>query len=105
MSKRARQRRRVMDSIVTVIHRERAVIPDKLVPVGPTGNIVNNITGGTYWYQFVRNDGTLTMNYGYDGVHYSTALSSPLAHPASTFNELLLTGTTYLTNNSFTDYA
>lgn len=66
--------------------------------------IVNNIADGSYWYQFIRDGGTLTMNYSYDGVHYVTALSTQLANPSSSFNELLLTGTTYETAGSFTDY-
>lgn len=66
--------------------------------------ITNNITGGTYWYQFIRNGGTLTMNYSYDGVNYFTALSAPLANPSGSYNELVLSGTTYSTAGSFADY-
>ncbi len=66
--------------------------------------IDNNIAGGTYWYQIVRNGGTLTMSYSYDGVHYSTALSTSLADPSSSYNELLLTGWTYLNAGSYSDF-
>jgi hypothetical protein len=66
--------------------------------------IVNNIAGGTYWFRITRNGGTLTMNYSSDGVHYTAALSALLANPSGSFNELVLSGTTFLTAGSFADY-
>jgi len=74
--------------------------------LNPADSAINdNIAGGTYWYQFVRNGGTLTMSISSDGVKYVTALSETLANPSSSFNELVLTGETYLTAGSFTDYS
>jgi hypothetical protein len=68
-------------------------------------NLNNNIADGTYWLQIIRNGGTLTMNVSYDGTHYLTALSTPLADPSSSYNELLLGGITYLSAGSYTDYS
>ncbi len=65
----------------------------------------NNIGTGTYWYQIIRNGGTLTINYSYDGIHFATAFSAPLADPSSSSNELLLGGNTWETAGSYTDYA
>jgi len=67
-------------------------------------SITGNIAGGTYWYQFVRNGGMLTMSYSTDGINYNTALTVSLADPSNPFNELLFSGSTYLTVDSFTDY-
>lgn len=67
--------------------------------------IQNNIADGTYWYQIIRNSGTLTINVSYDGVNYNTAFSTPLANPSGTYNELLLGGITYSTAGSYTDYS
>lgn len=66
--------------------------------------IINNIADGTYWYRIVRDGGTLTMAYSYDGVNYNTAFSAPLANPSSSYNQLLLSATTWETVGSFTDY-
>ncbi len=66
--------------------------------------ITNNIADGTYWLQIIRNGGTLTMNYSYDGTNYLTALSTTLSDPSSSYNELLLGGITYSTAGSYTDY-
>jgi hypothetical protein len=74
--------------------------------VNPAGTwINNNIADGTYWYQFIRTGGTLAMNYSYDGVDYATAFSAPLANPSGSFNELVLSGTTFSTAGSYTDYS
>jgi len=45
------------------------------------------------------------MSVRSDGVNYVTTLSETLADPSITFNELVLTGETYLTVGSFTDYS
>ncbi len=66
--------------------------------------ITNTIADGTYWLQFIRNGGSLSINYSTDGVTYQTAYSATLADPTSDYNELLLTGVTYLTAGSYTDY-
>jgi hypothetical protein len=66
--------------------------------------ISSNIAGGTYWYQFIRNGGTLTMKYSSDGVHFNTAFSTPLANPANPFNELVLSGQTYWNVGSYSDF-
>ena len=66
--------------------------------------IQNNIAGGTYWYQIIRNAGMLTINYSYDGINYVTAVSTPLSNPSSSYNELLIGGLTYQTAGSYTDY-
>ena len=66
--------------------------------------ITNTIADGTYWLQFTRNGGSLTMSYSTDGTNYQTAYSAMLADPSNDYNELLLTGLTYLTAGSFTDY-
>lgn len=67
-------------------------------------NVNNNVVGGTYWYQFIRSGGLLTMNYSYDGVHYATALTANLADPNNPFNELVLSGETYMSVGSSTDF-
>ena len=73
--------------------------------LNPTDAIINNnIADGTYWYQFIRNGGMLTVNYSYDGSHYANAFSTALSNPTSSYNELLLGGITYLTAGSYTDY-
>lgn len=64
----------------------------------------NNIGGGTYWYQIIRQAGMLTLNVSYDGTNYFQAFSAPLSNPSSTFNELLIGGITFLTAGSYTDY-
>ena len=74
-----------------------------LNPADP--GINNNIADGTYWYRITRNGGTLTIAYSYDGVNYTTGLSTTLANPSGTYNQLLLGGSTYLTNASYTDYS
>jgi hypothetical protein len=66
--------------------------------------ITNTIADGTYWLQFTRNGGSLTMSYSTDGTNYQPAYSATLANPSNDYNELLLTGLTYLTAGSFTDY-
>ena len=78
-----------------------------------TGNLLNpadatitdNVADGSYWLQVIRDGGTITMNYSYDGVHYFNALTEQLSNPAGTYNELILSGTTYLTDGSFTNFA
>jgi hypothetical protein len=65
----------------------------------------NNIGAGTYWYQIIRNGGTLTINYSGDGINYAAALSAPLADPSGSYNELLLGGATWESAGSHTDYA
>jgi hypothetical protein len=64
----------------------------------------SNLADGTYWYQIIRNGGTLTIKYSYDGVSYATAFSTPLANPSGTYNQLLLGGLTYLSDGSYTNY-
>ena len=44
------------------------------------------------------------MDYSYDGVHYTNAMSAQLADPSGSFNELLLTGTTFLSAGSSADF-
>jgi hypothetical protein len=73
-----------------------------LAPADST--IQNNVAGGTYFYQIIRDGGSLLMNYSTDGVRYTTALSAMLADPANDFNEFAITGTTYLTAGSFASY-
>lgn len=58
-----------------------AYAPGLLNPADEAIN--NNVADGTYWYQFIRDGGTLTMNYSYDGTHYFTALSAPVPDPSS----------------------
>ena len=73
--------------------------------LNPADSTINkNIAGGAYWYRIVRSGGNLTMSYSTDGVSYATALSAQLNNPTGSYNELVLTGTTFLTENSFTDY-
>jgi hypothetical protein len=69
------------------------------------GNITNNVADGTYWLQIIRNGGTVTMNYSCDGTNYRTAISTVLANPVSTYNELMLGGLTFLSDGSYTDYS
>ncbi|HXK03880.1 MAG TPA: hypothetical protein VMS37_15870 [Verrucomicrobiae bacterium] len=66
--------------------------------------VTNNVADGQYWYQIIRHGGSLQMNYSYDGITYNTALSVTLADPADTYNDLLLSATTYSTAGSYTDY-
>lgn len=66
--------------------------------------INNNVAGGTYFYRFGRNGGTLTMLYSYDGLNYFTALTTALSNPLSNFNQLLLSATTFSSAGSFTDF-
>ncbi|MGH9396526.1 MAG: PEP-CTERM sorting domain-containing protein [Terriglobia bacterium] len=65
----------------------------------------NDIGDGTYWYQIIRNGGTLGINVSYDGINYTTGISTALTDPSGTYNELLLGGVTYLSAGSYTDYA
>jgi hypothetical protein len=81
------------------------VVSDLINPADAGTPPPNNIGDGTYWYQIIRNGGTLTINYSYDGINYATAISTSLADPSGTYNELLLGGNTYLTAGSYTDYA
>jgi len=67
-------------------------------------NISNNIADGTYWYQIVRDGGTLTMNYSSDGITYLNAFTTTLSDPLNPYNELLLGGNTFSTVGSYTDY-
>jgi hypothetical protein len=80
-----------------------ANVSDLLIPADDSIN--NNIAGGTYWYQFIRNGQALTMKVSSDGVNYVTALSETLPNSLGASNELILTGETYLTVGSFTDYS
>jgi hypothetical protein len=75
------------------------------LPLNPANaGIVDNIADGDYWLQFIRNEGNLSLKYSYDGVNYLSAVSASLANPASSYNELLLTGNTFFTVGSFADY-
>jgi hypothetical protein len=44
------------------------------------------------------------MKYSYDGATYQTAFSTTLTNPTSSYNELILSGTTWATAGSYTDY-
>lgn len=68
-------------------------------------SISDNIAGGTYYYRFARDGGVFTMSYSYDGVNYSTALTEALSDPFSSYNELILSGTTFLNEASHSDYS
>jgi len=67
-------------------------------------SIVNNVANGTYWYRVVRHDGNITMSYSRDGNQYTSVLSAPLYAASNSFNQVLLTGTTWNTVGSFTDF-
>jgi PEP-CTERM motif len=67
--------------------------------------ITNSVAGGTYWLRFIRDGGTLTMEYSYDGINYMNALTTSLEEPSSSFNELVLSGITYLTAGSYVSYS
>ncbi len=68
-------------------------------------DISNNIADGTYWLRIIRNGGTLYMNYSYDGVNYMNGITTTLDNPSDPFNELVLSGTTFLTASSYADYS
>jgi hypothetical protein len=76
--------------------------PGLLNPADAT--IQNNIADGTYWYQIIRAGGLLTINISHDGANYQPALSVSLSNPSGSYNELLLSGATYTTVGSYTDY-
>ena len=68
-------------------------------------NVTGNVAGtSTYWLQIVRDGGGLSMNISYDGTTYTNALTTTLTDPANSFNELVLSGTTFETAGSFTNF-
>lgn len=66
--------------------------------------IQNNVADGTYWYRFIRDGGLLSIAYSYDGVNYFTAISQALQNPLDDANTLVLSGETYLSVGSYTDF-
>ncbi len=67
--------------------------------------IVNNIADGTYYLRVVRHGASITMSYSYDGIHYGSALSTILlSDAANSYNQLLLSATTWETVGSFADF-
>lgn len=68
-------------------------------------NINNNIADGAYFFQIIKDGGTLTVKYSSDGSSYATAFSTSLSDPTSTYNELLLGGITYESAGSYADYS
>jgi len=64
----------------------------------------NDIGSGTYWYRIIRDGGTLTIEYSYDGDDYQTAFSTAIVDPTN-YNELLLGGITWQGVGSYTDYS
>jgi hypothetical protein len=67
--------------------------------------IVDNVVGGTYWLRFVRTGGTLVMSYSTNGTSYLPGMTSTLAEPSSSYNEFAISGLTFLTAGSHTDFS
>jgi hypothetical protein len=66
--------------------------------------IVNNTANGTYWYRMIRDGGTLELQYSYDGLTYTSAFKSNLSDPTNPFNKVIISGNTWESVGSYTDY-
>lgn len=70
----------------------------------PADTVQNNIAGGTYWLRFIRNGGTISFLYSYDGTNYTNGVTRNIDDPNNSNNLFRISGTTWETVGSHSQF-